>query len=43
VKKEQGQVQALEAEIERIMNSRSIRITAPLRRLWALFGGRSHD
>jgi chromosome segregation ATPase len=33
-----GQVQALEGEIQRIMNSRSIRITAPLRRLWALFG-----
>jgi len=33
-----GQVQALEGEIQRIMNSRSIRITAPLRRLWALLG-----
>lgn len=39
----QDHVQALEAQIERIMTSRSMRITAPLRQLRALFSRRSND
>lgn len=39
----QDHVQVLEAQIEQIMTSRSMRVTAPLRHLRALFSRRSND